>query len=359
MKKKIFILFLLLSAITYPQNGINYKALIKDINGNVLSNATIQIQFTIVQDVTNIFIETHSSSTDANGIVIVNIGEGTATFGNFNNINWEEENHSLNVQVDTGSGYVDMGTTQFMIVPYALHAKTSENVINQPQMPTGAIFAFPASTPPTGYLSCNGQAVSRTTYANLFTLLGTSYGAGDGSTTFNLPNYNGQFLRGWDNGQGVDLDAASRIDRGDGTSGDVVGTKQTNQTLAHNHIVNPPDTNTNSAGAHIHSVDPPETTSTTNGNHDHTTNTQLGHDTSAGPDNWVQHADPHGGNWGQHIGSTSTSGNHSHTLNISAFASASSGNHNHNIDISQFNSGNNGGVETRPTNVYVLWCIKF
>jgi microcystin-dependent protein len=52
--------------------------------------------------------------------------------------------------------------------------------------------------PPPGYLPCNGSAVSRTTYADLFAVLGTHYGVGDGSTTFNLPNYVGQFLRGWD-----------------------------------------------------------------------------------------------------------------------------------------------------------------
>ena len=70
--------------------------------------------------------------------------------------------------------------------------------------PAGMISSFCASTPPTGWLQCNGAAVSRTTYADLFAAIGTVYGAGDGSTTFNVPEMRGEFLRAWDNGRGVD-----------------------------------------------------------------------------------------------------------------------------------------------------------
>ncbi|MBF0350591.1 MAG: tail fiber protein [SAR324 cluster bacterium] len=82
------------------------------------------------------------------------------------------------------------------------------------------------TTPPTGWLYCEGSAVSRTTYADLFTAIGTTYGSGDGSTTFNLPDYRGYFLRGMADGQTKDPDRATRTDRGDGITGDVVGTKQ-------------------------------------------------------------------------------------------------------------------------------------
>ena len=62
---------------------------------------------------------------------------------------------------------------------------------------TGTIIAFAGSSAPTGYLACNGAAVSRTTYSALFNVIGTRWGSGDGSTTFNLPNLNsGRFLRG-------------------------------------------------------------------------------------------------------------------------------------------------------------------
>lgn len=66
----------------------------------------------------------------------------------------------------------------------------------------GTIIAISHSTVPTGYLLCNGSAVSRTTYANLFKAIGSTYGSGDGSSTFNLPNLVGRFLEG-DNSAGI------------------------------------------------------------------------------------------------------------------------------------------------------------
>lgn len=65
-----------------------------------------------------------------------------------------------------------------------------------PTAPTGAIVGYSASTAPTGWLLCDGSAVSRTTYSALFAIIGTSYGAGDGSTTFNLPNLVSKIPRG-------------------------------------------------------------------------------------------------------------------------------------------------------------------
>ena len=60
-------------------------------------------------------------------------------------------------------------------------------------VPTGTILPFGGSTAPTGYLACDGAAVSRTTYATLLGVIGTTYGAGDGSATFNVPNFEGRF----------------------------------------------------------------------------------------------------------------------------------------------------------------------
>lgn len=70
--------------------------------------------------------------------------------------------------------------------------------------PAGMISMFGNTSAPAGWLKCNGQAVSRTTYSDLFDAIGTVYGAGDGSTTFNLPDLRGEFLRGWDDARGVD-----------------------------------------------------------------------------------------------------------------------------------------------------------
>ena len=103
--------------------------------------------------------------------------------------------------------------------------------------PVGSIIIWPLETPPTGYLECDGSEKSRTTYAALFAVIGTAYGVGDGSTTFNLPNFKGQFLRGWDHAAGLDPDAGTRTDRGDGTTGDHVGTKQTDAFKSHTHYL--------------------------------------------------------------------------------------------------------------------------
>lgn len=83
------------------------------------------------------------------------------------------------------------------------------------QQPVGMITPFAGSTAPTGWLLCYGQAVSRTTYAGLFTVLGTAYGTGDGSTTFNLPDLRGRFPLGKDNMGGT---AANRVINAAGSS---------------------------------------------------------------------------------------------------------------------------------------------
>ena len=73
-----------------------------------------------------------------------------------------------------------------------------------PTVPVGTVIYVAQNAQPTGYLKANGAAVSRATYAALFAVVGTTFGAGDGATTFNLPDLRGEFLRGWDDGRGVD-----------------------------------------------------------------------------------------------------------------------------------------------------------
>jgi microcystin-dependent protein len=76
--------------------------------------------------------------------------------------------------------------------------------IGNTSTPPGKIDFFAMASAPTGWLEADGTAVSRSTYSALFSAIGTVYGAGDGSTTFNLPDLRGEFLRGWDHGRGVD-----------------------------------------------------------------------------------------------------------------------------------------------------------
>ena len=86
----------------------------------------------------------------------------------------------------------------------------------------GLIAFFASNSAPTGYLKANGAAISRASYATLFTAIGTTFGAGNGSTTFNLPDLRGEFIRGWDDGRGTD---AARI----------LGSSQVSQNLSHDH----------------------------------------------------------------------------------------------------------------------------
>lgn len=84
------------------------------------------------------------------------------------------------------------------------YVDTSIGAAVVPGVPTGSVFYLAAVTLPSGYLVCSGAAVSRTTFAALFAAISTTYGAGDGSTTFNLPDLRGVFIRGLDVGRGLD-----------------------------------------------------------------------------------------------------------------------------------------------------------
>ena len=197
----------------------------------------------------------------------------------------------------------------------------------------GEIKIWPAGTIPSGYLECDGSAVSRTTYATLFAVIGTMYGAGDGTTTFNLPDYRGEFLRGWANGSTNDPDRAARTDRGDGVIGDNVGTKQAGQTLSHLHVVDPPSAASDTVANHQHSVDPPSTASDTVANHQHSIDPPS--TVSANANNDHQHSiDPPATDSG------TVSANHQHLIEPPATAITSSGAHGHTVPVSVYSSDN-------------------
>jgi microcystin-dependent protein len=91
-------------------------------------------------------------------------------------------------------------------------------------IPAGAIQYFVRQTAPDGWLKADGTAVSRTQYADLFIAIGTICGNGDGSTTFNLPDLRGEFIRGFDDGRGLD-------------TGRVLGSEQTGMIESHSHQI--------------------------------------------------------------------------------------------------------------------------
>jgi len=152
------------------------------------------------------------------------------------------DNTSLEVH---SSGYLqvkDDGITNAKIQDGAVtSAKLNASAVSA-LMPSGSLMPYAGSSAPTGYLLCDGAAISRTTYSALFALVGTTYGSGDGSSTFNIPDLRGRVIAGQDDmggssanrltGQtgGVDGDTLG------GTGGEEGQTLTTSQLASHNHF---------------------------------------------------------------------------------------------------------------------------
>jgi microcystin-dependent protein len=244
MKKIISFSFFFLAicsiALAQIPQGINYQAVARDANGNAQTNATIAIRFTIRKTSTTGTIqwqELHSPiTTNSMGQFNCVIGNGVrqnvSTLALFSDINWASDIHFLEVELQTGLfTFVSLGNSPLLSVPYALTAPDPT--------PAGVISAFGGVAAPDGYLLCNGQAVSRTgVYAKLFAAIGVAYGAGDGSTTFNLPDFRGMFLRGLDGAAGNDPNSATRTASATGgNTGNNVGSKQTDELKSHSHTL--------------------------------------------------------------------------------------------------------------------------
>jgi microcystin-dependent protein len=185
--------------------------------------------------------------------------------------------------------------------------------------PPSAIMAFPLTAAPAGWLKCNGAAISRTTYADLFAAVGTRFGVGDGSTTFNLPDARGEFLRGWDDARGID-------------AGRVLGSWQADMHAAHTH------TGTTTSDAHTHTW---SGTTSSAGAHTHPLTGASG----TGSNSHMGFQDVNGATL-----QTGSAGAHTHTMS----GTTSSDSHNH-----TFTTAASGGTETRPRNLAFLICIKY
>jgi microcystin-dependent protein len=178
-------------------------------------------------------------------------------------------------------------------------------------MPSGMVAQFAMVTPPTGWLPCDGSIISRTTYANLFAAIGTTFGVGDGSTTFGIPDLRGWFTRGWVSDGTMDL-------------GRVFGSTQDDDNAPHAHggttdnSTNTPVTATD--GAHVHSLSGDVLI--------RNLLEQRGNDQGNGTSNATITA--------------LSAGDHTHTINDYT--------HDHVIPVQ--------GEEGRPNNVALLYCIK-
>lgn len=101
--------------------GIHYQAVARDAGGEI-RNQSIDVKFAILAGETKVYEELHHTTTSQYGVFSLIIGDGEALTGTFQQIDWSTGNHSLQVDIDLGSGWKRMGTISFMSVPYALYA---------------------------------------------------------------------------------------------------------------------------------------------------------------------------------------------------------------------------------------------
>jgi microcystin-dependent protein len=159
--------------------------------------------------------------------------------------------------VTLNNGNISQAWLQFLITLWN-RTGASNGLIN---VPSGAIAAYGGTNPPNGWFLCDGSAVSRTTYASLFTAIGVIWGAGDGATTFNLPNLQDRFLLG----EGILHPLAS-----EGGSSDI--SLSVANLASHSHtLTDPGHTHAFTGTAHGHTVaDPTHTHGITDPGHHHT-----------------------------------------------------------------------------------------
>jgi hypothetical protein len=136
--KKLFTIIAFVTSLTIfaqaPQ-GFNYQATVRNSTGNLLLNQIVLVKFNILQNSTTgttVYSETQTANTDDLGHISLVVGQGTATTGTFSTINWGNGTYYLGIELNTGAGYVAMGTTQLFSVPYALYAKSSGNGLTIP-----------------------------------------------------------------------------------------------------------------------------------------------------------------------------------------------------------------------------------
>ena len=232
MKKNIFITVLLLFSINLLGQGnsglgFNYQAVVRGADGFVLPKQSVELRFSLMpgQQATQAsWIETYNVTTDVYGVISVTVGKGTKTGGvaaTFSDVNFAAVHYWLKVEIKEGSNYRELSYTALASVPY------SEAATNAVGMPVGTIVPYGGETIPEGWFLCDGREISRSEYANLYNAIKTIWGFGDNSSTFNLPDMRGMFLRGVSGDSIKDEDATTRVPlKEGGNNGNNVGSYQ-------------------------------------------------------------------------------------------------------------------------------------
>lgn len=230
----IFCISLFTTFAIFAQNsglGFNYQAVVRNNDGLLLANSNVTLRVSLYPGqmaASPTWVETHAVQTDSFGTFGITVGHGTrattSLVTNFSDINFAAVYFWMKIEIMEGSSYRLVSYAQLPSAPYC------EVAHNAAAVPVGCImpFAGPVANIPAGWMLCDGTAISRTTYANLYNVVGVAWGTGDGSSTFNLPDLRGMFLRGLAGSDTVgDPDANRRLAnaRG-GNSGNNVGSYQ-------------------------------------------------------------------------------------------------------------------------------------
>lgn len=143
MKKIIYTLtVLMLSAsifLPFGQAGaqvpqsFKYQAVVRDGSGDIITDQQVGLQVSILQGSTSgtaVYVETHPPTTNGFGLINLKIGKGTVVSGDFSMIDWGNDSYFIKIEIDAtgGTSYTEMGTSQLLSVPYALHAETVKNI---------------------------------------------------------------------------------------------------------------------------------------------------------------------------------------------------------------------------------------
>lgn len=180
-----------LQAVSGSTKGLTLKTG-SSMRWEILSNSTVESSTATGSDL--VINRYNNSGVSLGTVLTITRSSGLATFANAVTVSG----------TFTASSTISLtGTATFTNAVTAATAPTAGSHLTNKtyvdtSMPVGAMTAYAGSSVPTGWLVCNGQAVSRATYSDLFAVCGTYYGAGDGSTTFNLPDLRTRFVRASD-----------------------------------------------------------------------------------------------------------------------------------------------------------------
>jgi hypothetical protein len=238
--------FISFSAFSQVPQGINYQGSLRDNAGFTIAGKQIALRLSIVKDSANglsEYGERHSVTTSNLGLFDVIIGTGTVLSGNFLLIDWGASKKFMRIEIDTANGnsFVFMGASQFLSVPYANFALKATvasiaDSLRYGAIPVGTIISYAGRNIPNGWLLCDGSEINRQTYNALFLQIDSVWGRGNGTSTFNLPDLRGQFLRGVNGLSNKDLDTSSRFALYNGGNvGNNIGSYQNDELKSHQH----------------------------------------------------------------------------------------------------------------------------